>query len=1623
MRSSSTQHLECIRERGGGVLNVRHLLQLLQDNDGDASDIVEVEVRLGKKRSAPTASQGRRKRRKTTAGVAVKDTDDIVDDNSTVPVYHHSFEIRYTNNVSDLELNTEDDATAEEFGWLEEETLLKAWLRDRAGSLGEVDLGKVNLLEDNARLVVFSDKWQSPHALLTVPPVDAEFKTEDHDMKSRLVCDPLVAFSVLQGAGRAKMQTRLRLSTCAPVEGDEDEFPFRLILDINVSLITPAIFEPTLHAARSKRSNSHIDEAQRRALSFVFISDVASVFDGAKVDISLLYPALHPAPGLESVELEKTYQPTDLRPMLLPFQRRSVAWMLSREDMHILSNGSVANTSAAPRDELPLFWQAVDSAIEGGSWYYNRVTGQLSAERPEDKDSHRLGGILAEEPGLGKTLECISLILLNPAVHREPTIKTWNIESRIFVKQIKTTLIVTPQSLAQQWADELALHAPTLKVLVYDGWSKVAVPISEKDLAIARHQKARLAEKAKARAARSSKAKSDGAGDSRSKRVRTAKAEQDDPDSEVDENDDLEEDGLMDWCQHVNSFDVCITTYNVLQQDLGVARPPPDRPRRTIATYINIERSRSPLVMCEWHRVIMDEVQMAGGGKTEEMVSLIPRVSSFAVSGTPARSQVADLIHVLNFLRIDSVVNSPRVWTRLLKPGYAREFVSLFQKYAIRTMKAAVQDELTIPKQTRFLVPIQLGKVERHVYDKDLENALLDLGFDARGVTVSENWELDTAALRSWLRKLRGICTHPQVGHLQNQADKSNKSGGLKTMAEDMKEQNWRNFMDDRKLKVQALTVLAQLTQRMERNAARYKAALETLLQAEKEVVQVISDIEAIVAKHEAEGRLLKQEATALIGADVNNQKGKVRASDAFSSVDHESFDGDDDGLPRNSVGDRYRTKRNALQLRLRECQVTLHKVQFLKGDIYHILGESFGEQESAAYAAAEDLRRILLKTTEHAARRAMAQLHNDADASITEEELYIEVPFVDEGGKRSQDLIDEANEMIEELLNEQSGLLWKWRTRIIALLTQPLTSGESDADGQEYTRSLDTQGEAEAYLQAYAALLADKREAMTSERTLLATLDVKEKKTRKTKAARKAEEAALYHEDEVMAVLDVDAQPEHQVLHKELQEERKAILEEFDSSRAVRSVMVDLSNVAARIVRKEDQEKIKAQDAAKKLRELIAQQGQLMDKLQADLSRFRKAFNERISYFRQLQEISDTVSDAQWEGTMDKAMADTNLQIANLDVKINTGRARQRFLEHLAKSQEAGTMDEDEEGCILCKCEFTRGYITQCGHVFCEGCMKAWLQRHDGRACPVCRVGINPRELQRFVVESKEEQSALQPVRSIRPISKESAPKSRRQIEYNVIDPDVFESIQTMESHGSYGSKIQTLIRHLLYVQVIDPGAQSIVFSAWADSLKIIDHALKSNGITCLRIDQAKGKQNAAKRFRTNPGIQVLLLHGERENAGLNVTCASRVFLVESVVHHAFEIQAIARIDRMGQSRPTEEDTVERNILDLAARQGLSLYTKENSAGTLTSGPITAPTKRAVDAPAKKAQKGDFVYKTDDMLAIFFPHLFEDIAYLLPQEEPVASIDQVARDSSQEPQVRRSARFVNAEAGPSRLN
>jgi hypothetical protein len=93
----------------------------------------------------------------------------------------------------------------------------------------------------------------------------------------------------------------------------------------------------------------------------------------------------------------------------------------------------------------------------------------------------------------------------------------------------------------------------------------------------------------------------------------------------------------------------------------------------------------------------------------------------------------------------------------------------------------------------------------------------------------------------------------------------------------------------------------------------------------------------------------------------------------------------------------------------------------------------------------------------------------------------------------------------------------------------------------------------------------------------------------------------------------------------------------------------------------------------------------------------------------------------------------------------------------------------------------------------------------------------INVDALQRFSIQTKDKDKAVPPPKMLQG---DTIPKSRRKIDYNTVGHSLLAEIDTMEVCGSYGTKIDTLVRHLLYLQVTEPGAKSIVFSAWEDSL-----------------------------------------------------------------------------------------------------------------------------------------------------------------------------------------------------------
>ncbi|KAH6907324.1 SNF2 family N-terminal domain-containing protein [Coprinopsis sp. MPI-PUGE-AT-0042] len=1405
--------------------------------------------------------------------------------------------------------------------------------------------------------------------LLLVPELRIE--AEDYDFTTCI--DFTAALMILQDAKCIELQSSIFI-----VPQDSS---LRVQLECLVSLRLPHVFFPSSRK-ETKKNATLITEARRRLFSHIWGNDNPTPSD---TNISHFYSVLGAADALPSKMADDAMQPDLLNPTLLPFQRRSVGWLLKREGMGVTDDGSITPIS----DTQPLMHSFWDTVVVGNhSWFYNRLSGELVEELPSD-DLLSFGGILAEEPGLGKTLETISLILLNPAPpSRNPAVTRWDPEARLDVKAVKSTLIVTPPSLASQWIDEIRAHAPSLKVLVYDGWSKVKVPITNAQM----EEAEKKAQTGKTTSRKASKSKAKGKSN-----LNPTTLPEDDIIRDEDGN-------LLEWCDYVQQFDVVVTTYQVLKTDFNVARAAPVRPRREDVVYVNIERPRSPLVMVEWNRVVMDEVQMVGGGKVEDMVSLIPRLSSFAVSGTPAKAQISDMIHVLKFLRVDNTIGSNKLWNRLLKPGFSNEFAAFFQTYAIRTTKGSVKDELTIPQQTRYLVPIELGRVERHVYDQTLEQILLELGLDSRGVAATEGWEVDANLLRTSIRRLRGICTHPQVGQLQRNGE-NYKKGALKTMdavLATMTDQNWKNIMEHWKAKIQTMVQQARLILFDEQRRDRHQIGQQLFDEAEAELKKHMDEINAMLDEHKVKGELLKREAREarkeLDQSTDASEKGKGRVDFDADEEDDDDDDldaGDTDvkGFPKTPAGKEHIAKTASLKNRLRDARLILHQVTMLKGDLFHVVGNP---AEDDAYRNAEAIRKELLRVTEEDATRSMQALQEYQARLPKLEDMEIEVPYLEQGGIRSAELIEEVNEMIEDVLNEQTRLIWTWRARIMDLLTQSLNAGD-EADGQEYQRGIDSQGEAEVYLQAYALLLADRQEALVNERTLLAAHDAREKRLRHTKAAIKAARALDFLQqagDDLHAENDFEVNPEDQVLHQTLSEQRKELVKAL-GQRSIKSVLVDLNGVLTRITRRDDPEYTLVSDAVSRLRSLTSTQGTLHNKLDADLTLMRKTFNDRILYFRQLQEISDSVAEVEWEEpTLELAIQSCITNRADHDAKINMNRARHRYLVNLVAGTKDGESAEEEENvCILCRCDFIRGFITQCAHIFCEGCMKAWLARREGKTCPVCRVAVNPDTVQRFTTSQNEEAPK-------QPINGESAPQSRRKIVYNNIDPALFKRIENMELYGDYGSKIQTLVRHLLYLQSMDPGTKSIVFSAWADSLHIVEWALSNNGIRTVKIDQNSKGESAAKRFRTDPEISVLLLHGERENAGLNVTCASRVFLLESVVHHSFEIQAIARIDRMGQTRPTEvycyyaEDTVERNILDLAARKNLSIYTKNNSAGTLNLSSFASQEKDAsvVDSPAKnrkmqKQQKGDFIFRMDDMLAVLFPHMYEEIEFLLPED------------------------------------
>lgn len=346
------------------------------------------------------------------------------------PILCHTAEIQYFRDSS--ERNTEDIQTLKK--WDDEDMSLLDALYGLRDSTTSIDLGELHIgdydghvvaLPSAAKYHMVEHEW-----LLLFPSLTVDGPSNDYaDSTSN---DLFSACRILQDAGKVNIEANLKVVVQSKAENVVSDYPFSLRIDFMVSLALPKALEYTMPRKSTKKAIAIHEDSQRRLFRIAFgEDDVVSNDVKEPITVSSFYSAMRPAPSLPSKEALASVQPDGLLPSLLPFQCRSVAWLLGKEGMSVSLDGTIG-TQDSP--SLFSFWKEIPMGNQ--TLYFNRLSGHLIGERPTLPITH--GGMLAEEPGLGKTLETIALIMLNPAPPDwNPSFECWDDIASLNVKAIK----------------------------------------------------------------------------------------------------------------------------------------------------------------------------------------------------------------------------------------------------------------------------------------------------------------------------------------------------------------------------------------------------------------------------------------------------------------------------------------------------------------------------------------------------------------------------------------------------------------------------------------------------------------------------------------------------------------------------------------------------------------------------------------------------------------------------------------------------------------------------------------------------------------------------------------------------------------------------------------------------------------------------------------------------------------------------------------------------------------------------------------------------------------------------------------------------------------------------------
>ncbi|ETV89662.1 hypothetical protein, variant 4 [Aphanomyces astaci] len=243
------------------------------------------------------------------------------------------------------------------------------------------------------------------------------------------------------------------------------------------------------------------------------------------------------------------------------------------------------------------------------------------------------------------------------------------------------------------------------------------------------------------------------------------------------------------------------------------------------------------------------------------------------------------------------------------------------------------------------------------------------------------------------------------------------------------------------------------------------------------------------------------------------------------------------------------------------------------------------------------------------------------------------------------------------------------------------------------------------------------------------------------------------------------------------------------------------------------------------------------------------------------------------------------------------------RYLLHLHRTKQQHLVVDE---CAVCHDRMpAQRRMWPCAHVFCLSCTAHLIKQPSALRCPTCRTPTTERHI----------------------------------LLVNDIHPQRPYDARHLGGTG-LGTKVDSIVNRVLSLEA---GAKCLLFSQWPDMLRLLHQALTSAGVRCLVVAHKKDFDATLHQFKHHPAECVLAMPFKYGANGVNIVEATHVILVEPLLTPGVEAQAINRVHRIGQDKPTTvhkfvvHNSVEEGILVLQHQKQRDYCAKKHDKETMT--------------------------------------------------------------------------------------